>query len=150
MNQGVIQNLKTINRRNLLLKFVEEEGNNFLAFWKNLIIWILFTIFICLEINETANFKKIVAENISRKWEIYWFWKECETVQTVFNTLQGIYGCENVDEETVCDWLNRNNNLDGHKIFIDDEIVQRVTGTVPLETIPTEKEEDFIPERSMS
>lgn len=37
MDQGVLQNLKTIYRRNLL-KFVEEGSNDLLAYWKNLTV----------------------------------------------------------------------------------------------------------------
>ena len=38
MDQNVIQNFKTIYRRNLLLKLIEEEYDNFFSFWKSLIV----------------------------------------------------------------------------------------------------------------
>ena len=39
MDQDVIQNLKTIYHRNLLLKLVEKGYDNLLSFWKNLTVF---------------------------------------------------------------------------------------------------------------
>jgi hypothetical protein len=63
-----------------------------------------------------------------------------EAVSETLINLQQITGCENVDEETVRGWLKADENLTGHEIFNDDEMVRRVTDKE--EVPPTLNEED--------
>jgi hypothetical protein len=47
-----------------------------------------------------------------------------EAVSETLIDLQHITGCENVDEEAVCEWLKADENLTGHEILSDDEMVR--------------------------
>jgi hypothetical protein len=50
-----------------------------------------------------------------------------EVVSETLINLQRITGCENVDKETVCEWLKADENLTGHEILSDDEMVRQVS-----------------------
>jgi hypothetical protein len=75
-----------------------------------------------------------------------------EAVSETLINLQQITGCESVDEEAVREWLKADENLTGHEILSDDEMVRRVTNgeEAPPRLNEDLKEEDLVPANKIS
>lgn len=130
MDQGVIRNIKTIYRRNLLLKLVEEGYNNLLSFWKNL------TVLDAIYYVEDA-WRSVKSSTVKKSWKAILAKEENETPiedddsidlqRNILEDLRNLEGSENVDELAVQQWIDEDSKLESYEVLSDDEIVSRVT-----------------------
>ncbi|GBN59161.1 hypothetical protein AVEN_75014-1 [Araneus ventricosus] len=101
MDQGVIRNLKTIYRKNLLLKLVQEGYDDLRSFWKNLSVLdaIYYDDAACV-----CVWKLVKSSTVKKSWRAILSDKENEIPTDDDGSAQTVrkLDCsENVDEEAV-------------------------------------------------
>lgn len=124
MDQGVIQNMKTIYKRNLLLKLVNERGADLLSFWKELNV--------LDAIYEIATACKSVKSSTLRlSWRKLLGSEEPENnpqdelIPEMLSNLRKIDS--SADETVVREWISADEHLTGHEVLSDQEIIERAT-----------------------
>ncbi|GBM87695.1 hypothetical protein AVEN_127688-1, partial [Araneus ventricosus] len=150
---GVIRNLKTIYRRNL----VEEGYDDLLSFWKTLTV--LDAIYYV-----DAAWKLVKSSTVKKSWRTILPDKENEIPtddgdsahlqRKILEDFRKLDCSEKVDEETVEQRINEDSTLGCCEVLSDDDIVSRVTcgseETRNFEECPAIDEENLLTHQKLS
>ncbi|GBL82301.1 Tigger transposable element-derived protein 2 [Araneus ventricosus] len=146
MDQGVIRNLKTIYRKNLLLKLVQEAYDDLRSFWKNLSV--LDEIYYV-----DATWQLVKNSTVKKSWRVILSGKENEIPtdddgsahlqRKILEDLRKLNCSENVDEEAVEQWINEDSTLKCCEVLSDNDIVFRFY----MQEDNMEDEKPFTPRR---
>ncbi|GBM46961.1 Tigger transposable element-derived protein 2 [Araneus ventricosus] len=157
MDQGVIRNLKTIYRRNLLLKLVEEGYDDLHSFWENL------SVLDAIYYVDTA-WKLVKSSTVKKSWREMLLDEENEIPtddddsphlqRKILEDLRKLDCSENVDEQAMEQWINEDSTLECCEVLVEDDIVSRVTcgseETRNFEECPESDEENLVTHQQLS
>lgn len=134
MDQGVIENMKRIYRKNLMIQLITNEDQDSVKFWKSLNIKeAIFSI--------ADAWRDVKKETIRRAFRKMFNESDDDvlipgTGDTEINPeelaiqLQEIQGCEEVDSQNVTEWLDIDKEECGYKLLSDDELIASCSASV--------------------
>ncbi|GBO28418.1 Jerky -like [Araneus ventricosus] len=152
-----IRNFKTIYRRNLLLKLVEEAYDDLRSVWKNLTVLDVIYYF-------GVAWKLVKSSTVKKSWRAILSDKEngiptddddsAHLHRKILEDLRKLDCSENVDEEAVEQWINEDSTLECCEVLSDVVIVSRATcgseETRNFEECPESDDENLVTHHKLS